>query len=382
MRVGIGIGLNYQRPSFNSATLFSVPGSRGFFYDFSDYSTQFTDTAGTTGVTGVGQSLALVLDESQGLAAGPELRGGGVVSTVGSPGTLATFSTSTGAGSAYRLDGSNVSAVQIPVTDNRVYLIDVEQLTGSLQIRGSGPAGTILVSSVVGRQTYRISVPAGEDLFFTTGVNAAGTTFTVNSVREIPGNHATQATAGNRPLTTTIGTGFRGIQFDGVDDFLQTAAIDFSNSDKMTVVAGVRKLSDAARAMLVELGPPAATGTFRLEAPSAASPNYFFLSTGTASAGAGPVVTYAAPISNVVSGLSDISGDLTTIRINGTQAAQSTADQGTGNYANDIIYIGRRGGTTLPFNGILTFLCVINRTLTAAELAQLEAFANGKTGAY
>jgi hypothetical protein len=41
------------------------------------------------------------------------------------------------------------------------------------------------------------------------------------------------------------------LRFDGVDDFLQTSSINFTSTDKMTVFAGVRKLSDAAASALV-----------------------------------------------------------------------------------------------------------------------------------
>lgn len=179
-------------------------------------------------------------------------------------------------------------------------------------------------------------------------------------------------------------TSYRGIFFDGVDDFLQTAAIDFSNSDKVTVVAGVRKLSDAAQAELLGLttSPPTGSGTFWLQTPNAAAAaNYVWNSRGTAtsSTSASP---FAAPDTAVITGIGDISGDSAIIRRNGVQVSTNATDQGTGNYANDIVYIGRRGGATLPFNGVLTFLCVINRTLTAGELAQLEAFANSRTGAF
>lgn len=196
------------------------------------------------------------------------------------------------------------------------------------------------------------------------------------------GNHMTQATAGNRPLTTTIGSGYRGLQFDGVDDWLQTAAIDFSNSDEVTVVAGVRKLSDAAQGVVVELSATFGNnGTFTVQAPQAATPTYVFGSRGTlisSNAASG----YAAPISNIVSGQGKIGTDVSLLRVNGAQVASNPSDQGTGNYANAIVYIGRRGGTTLPFNGVLTFLFAINRLLSASELAAVERFANSRTGAF
>ena len=42
------------------------------------------------------------------------------------------------------------------------------------------------------------------------------------------------------------------LRFDGVDDFLVTNSIDFTATDKMTVAAGVRKLSSAASSADVE----------------------------------------------------------------------------------------------------------------------------------
>ena len=59
----------------------------------------------------------------------------------------------------------------------------------------------------------------------------------------------------------------------------------------------------------------------------------------------------------------------------------STA-QGAVNYANDILYIGARGGLSSFFNGNLYSLIVRGASSTAAEIASTEAWVNGKTGAY
>ena len=84
----------------------------------------------------------------------------------------------------------------------------------------------------------------------------------------------------------------------------------------------------------------------------------------------------------MISAQGKISTDTALLRANGTQVATSAADQGTGNFANAVVYIGRRGGSSLPFNGVLTFLFAINRLLTASELAAVERFANSRTGAF
>lgn len=476
--------LLYSTRIFDPLSLFAAS-EPGVWFNPSDLTTLFQDTAGTTPVTTPGQSVGLMLDKSKGLVLRAELRGGGVVSTVGSPGTLATFNTSTGAGSAYRLDGSNVSGVQIPVADGRSYLLDVEQLTGTLQIRGTGVAGNQLVTSVVGRQTYRLSVATGEDFFFVTGTNAASVTFIVHSVKELPGNHAVQATTANRPIygiepvggrrnillaTDTLATQTRAVTavahtlsftgtgtvtlsgvstagplvgtgasdrvsltftptagnltltvsgsvtlaqletgstatayqrvtdqynvteagvssvsylfFDGVNDSLATSTIT-PGVDKAQVFAGVRKLSDAAVGTVAEFSDSADTnnGTMFLRAPQAAAANYIWRSRGTVSANAISPSNYAAPISNVVTGVGDILGDVSRIRVNGVQVTETLTDQGTGNFLAYQMFIGARGGTSVFFSGHLYSLIVrFGPNLATGQISSTETWVAGKTG--
>lgn len=177
------------------------------------------------------------------------------------------------------------------------------------------------------------------------------------------------------------------LRFDGVDDWLVTPSIDFTATDKMTVFAGVRKLSDAATGALLELSPVADTnaGTFYVLAPGGAGENKFvFLTRG--SVGLPYAVTtdaaYSAPYSAVVTGRGSISEDVSLLRVNGAQVGTASADQGTGNYGNYPLYIGRRGGTTLPFNGHLYSLLIAGRLLSDRELTSAEKYANDKTRAF
>jgi hypothetical protein len=153
-------------------------------------------------------------------------------------------------------------------------------------------------------------------------------------------------------------------------------------TDKMTVCHGVRKLSDAARGMLVELG-NATTASFRIEAPNAAAPNYRWASYGSleslATVGS---ALYAAPVTNVLTGIGNISGDSAGLRVNGVDAVTSATDQGTGNYANAVIYLGRRGGASLPYNGLFYSAICVGKTASATELANIERWTNQRTGAY
>lgn len=196
-------------------------------------------------------------------------------------------------------------------------------------------------------------------------------------------NHATQGTSASRPLWKQDGNGcFNGLM-DGVDDCWATAAIDLSASDLITVFAAVRKSSDAASGCIAELTVSADTtnGGAALFAPYGAATNFAFVSRGTITRA--PTATpFAAPYTAVLTGAGNISGDLATIRVNGAQVGSSSSDQGTGNYANAAVYIGRRGGSTFPFNGQIYQLFIVQGTVTAAEIAAAEAYCNSKSQAY
>jgi hypothetical protein len=86
-------------------------------------------------------------------------------------------------------------------------------------------------------------------------------------------------------------------------------------------------------------------------------------------------------VSNVVTGQGNISGDTTSARVNGTQASSSTADQGSGNFGNYPLYLFRRGGSSLPFNGRFYGMTIVNKLLSPTDLALLEEYTNGKTQA-
>jgi hypothetical protein len=175
--------------------------------------------------------------------------------------------------------------------------------------------------------------------------------------------------------------------FDGVSNFMgmATGAIT-PGTDKVQVFAGLRKLSDATAGCLVELGPniSANARTFALFAPgTGGSADYYFGTRGTVLQNLQTSTVYPAPISNVVTALSDISGDTASLRVNGTQAVLNTGDQGTGNFDSYPLNIGRRSGGTLPMNGQLFGLITrFGPNLDATTINVTETWVNGKTGAY
>jgi hypothetical protein len=173
------------------------------------------------------------------------------------------------------------------------------------------------------------------------------------------------------------------LRFDGTDDSLATDTFT-PGTDKVQLFAGIRKTAGT-NAAFAETSVNGGTnaGTISLFAPATAG-DYFFRSRGSATSTG---ITFSAPqtlpITNVVSGLGDIAGDSMLLRLNGTQVGSSSSDQGTGNFLAYPLYIGRRGGTTLPFNGrIYSLILRFGANLDAATITNTETWVNGKTGAY
>ena len=219
-----------------------------------------------------------------------------------------------------------------------------------------------------------------QDRAGTTPVTAAGQT--VGHIRDKAGGyHLTAVSDAARGIYQTSG-GLHWIEFDGVNDGYVTPTIT-PGVDKVQVFAGVRKLSDAARGVLLELGTNVAQ-SFRLEAPNATGSIYYsFASVGSAAGFAGDTSALrAAPNTSVLTGLGDISGDSAILRVNGVQVAINAGDQGTGNFGPHVMYLGRRGGTTLPFNGrwygsVVRFSAA---NLDAGLIDQTERWMGAKAG--
>ena len=172
------------------------------------------------------------------------------------------------------------------------------------------------------------------------------------------------------------------------DDSFGTNSIDFTATDKMAVVAGMTKLSDASVSIPFELSANhvANAGSFALYASASALPNYEFRMTSTANAYR-TATTYTAPITNVLSCAYDIAQSTVATeivpKVNGaTPTLVDSGSAGTGNFGNYPLFIGRRNNATFPFNGNLYQLIVCGKTLSASELASTEAYVNSKTGAY
>jgi hypothetical protein len=177
-------------------------------------------------------------------------------------------------------------------------------------------------------------------------------------------------------------------RLNGTNQSWATAGtVDFSGTDKVTLAYGVTKLSDAAAGILVELSVSWVNpGTVSIFAPESAGANYGFALDGSAIAGL-TATTFAAPTTSVLATTYDLAGPLVTDevkpRINGAipAIAVSTAGPaGTGNFGNYTAYTGRRGGSSLPFNGRIYSEICVGASLPASQLAALERYAARRMG--
>ena len=200
-------------------------------------------------------------------------------------------------------------------------------------------------------------------------------------------NHAYQSVSASRPiLQRNATTGAYYLAFDGIDDFLRTNAINFTATNKVSLVAGIRKLSDSTDSVVVETGTNyfTPTGGFALF-----SSNSFGLFVGFGVSGVNTFYIklqpgYSAPRSLVTSLRLDLSAiDRPTqvkFNIDGARKDIAEGPAVTGTFANTPIFIGRRGGTALPFNGHLYGLIGIGKLASDSETAAIEKELAKRTG--
>jgi len=380
--------------AFSPRKLFA-DGTVGAWYDPSDISTLFTDTSGTTPVTASGDPVGLMLDKSQGLVLGSELvtgaasaySGNGTVATVGD--TITATCTTNG---IYGITWVSTSV------SNLWALLTVEVVTNSasksLLIFPNGNSTALAGGTTTGSKSFIALAPTAtgstaRPIFYINGLVGESFSIRLASIKSYAGNHAKAANnSTSRPIYTVSG-GLKYLEFDGTDDSFSTNSINFSATDKMSVAAGVRKLSDAAAGLLFELSANSASnlGTFGIFAPGSAVAEYTFQCSGSSLA-ARRATTYASPVTNVLFAAFDNAQSTTDTevvpRINGATPTLTNiiGPAGTGNFTNTALFIGRRNNATFPFNGRLYQMIVCGKTLSASEVTFTEAYVNSKTGAY
>ena len=202
------VSLSCGATEFSPLSLFTS-GVQGAWYDPSDYSTLYQDSAVTAPVTAVEQPVGLMLDKSQGLALGSELI---------TPVANQDFSSDTGywtKSGTTTIGSGKASLSAVPdgtyalirsgvLTTGKVYTITIDvsdYLTGEVVIRDGAVNHPFQTpSSAASNGTKSVTFLASGTAV---GIRTVGiTTLSVDniSVKEIAGNHASQATTASRPV--------------------------------------------------------------------------------------------------------------------------------------------------------------------------------------
>jgi hypothetical protein len=207
----------------------------------------------------------------------------------------------------------------------------------------------------------------------------------IGYVTDLSGNgrHGIQATAGNRPLYSTGGVG---ASFNGTSQFLAATGVDFSGTDKVTVIASCR-ITTSGNLGLVGHGSSSA-GDFNVlySSGSASWRASLHGSTGNAQVTINASDKPALPHTKVFTTVFDLAGataaDEVLWRMNGEAVAETVVAAGPaggGNFANRTTEIGRVQGA-FYMNGNVARVIVIQGVLTDAELFAAEQWVGQGAG--
>lgn len=204
------------------------------------------------------------------------------------------------------------------------------------------------------------------------------------------GNHARQTTSASRPvLRQNATTGANYLEFDGTDDFLQTSNIDFTATDKVSLFTGVRTPGALGAASIVEFGtaPAVGPGTFWLNCNASVAKDVWIAmaQNTTFRTGFSKVVNMSEGIvfSAKLNFAAEFAESEIQPRVNGSSSGFArglSTSAGTGNFGNHPLYIGRRGGASLPFNGHIYSLIGVGRLTTDSETVSIEKELAKRTG--
>lgn len=227
--------LNRRRRSggFSPAVLFSA-GEQGAWFDPSDFATLFQDVNGATSISAAGQTVGFASDKSKGLALGPELVTNGTFDTNTTGWVLAgTGASATVSGGVVTITaGSTTTTFQqtLVTVVGITYSVSITRAGGTSSAANTRPrvGGVTLSSPLIqtsATTTFLFSATATATQVGITLAGTAGDTVEINtiSVKELPGNHARQGTAGSRPALRQTAGGAYYLE-DDADNALNWAA--------------------------------------------------------------------------------------------------------------------------------------------------------------
>ena len=359
----LGIGLGITRLSgvlgFNPASLFAN-GEEGAWYDPSDLTTLYQDSKGLTPVTGTGQPVGLMLDKSKGLTLGSEAVTNGTFDT-DTDWTKGTGWTISGGVASFVATGSQANLTQSCLTIGKTYKISWDQTSsaGSLVIYVgiTAPAGPVSGS---GNKSLIVTASGNTTLYIQAQSTFTGTIDNF-SIRELPGNHATQSSSTKRPVLQSSG-GLYYLDFDGADDWMRTT-FGAAQAQPNTIAAAL-KFDQGSRNEFVVDG----VSTDR---------NAIYKTTTDLQLFAGSSITdpSAAGTTELVT-LGHLNTTSSELRVDGSQVV--TGDVGSNQWGG--ITLGADSSDTLWLDGRIYGFVGVNRTLTASEISGVESYLAAKSG--
>lgn len=365
-------------------------GEQGAWYDPSDMATMFQDEFGQTPVTASGQPVGLILDKRLGLIPGLEQAPAFTLPFAAS-GDLnywyqnvnpTTFEISGGA-LRFNSTPSTSAAQKRGFIAGKFYqvIVVIASVTGGAVGVVTGGA-TITLPAAPG--TYKCMFVAGSEFINIRAIGVTTAVVSSVSIKELAGNHAAQTSSGAKPLYVA-GSGLSWLALDGVDDFLVAPNIDLTGTGKVSVFAAARKTSDAASAIMFEFGPvtESTIGTFGMLAPAVSGATKFDFrvraSTGSVSCQTSDVA-WSAPVAVIATTQADVALLTSSLRLNGLAIAVATLSGALANFSSQQLFIGRRNGASLPFNGNMYGLIIRGALTSPSDVSRVEKYMGTKTG--
>ena len=176
------------------------------------------------------------------------------------------------------------------------------------------------------------------------------------------------------------------LKFDGVDDYLSTAAIDLTGTDKVTVFSGSRVLSSTV-AIFYETSTNAIMGgAFYCASDYNALGVGDWMVSGNAATEFSTVADQPQRAVTTAQMSSAFTNSVGAVSVNVNGLAQTLENNynptatSTGNFGNHALFIGARSGPTYPFTGNLYSLIIGGALYDAATVIEAEAWVAEKTG--
>lgn len=265
----------------------------------------------------------------------------------------------------------------------RPVVMPVAQAVPRLPTQAGAGGGAFVPNAAffAGRQGFALDYSDSSKLFQlsngTTAVSSDGDP--IGYATDISGNarHATQATAGFRPLWRPS---VPGGEWEVTDDLMLTPSVNLSAVDKLTVVVSIRNASNAGTQIIADFASSGA-GSGQVRLVSGKLNGQLTGSTGT-SAVSETAAAPAVPVNRVVAVVLDLAGvaagDEVKLYENGTLVGgtvTSAGPAGAGNFQNATVGIGALRNGLFPLNGSsIVRLIAIEGVLSAGDFTNANAW--------